>query len=134
MGTGIGIAFAALGTLAVQHVPLTQSGIASGINTLVRTVGGSIAGAATASLLASNTITGTEVPSEHGYVLSFVIVALVAGAAAAIALVHALLYRRSPAEGQTVTDLPTSVDAEPAAVDTAANLTLPTSGRDGERG
>jgi MFS family permease len=108
MGIGIGIAFAALGTLAVQHVPLTQSGIASGINTLVRTVGGSIAGGTTASILASNTINGTTVPSEHGYVLSFAIVAIVAGAAAAVALVHALLYRRTPVGGQTVPELGTS--------------------------
>lgn len=116
MGSGIGISYAALGTLAVQHVPLSQSGIASGINTLVRTVGGSIAGAATASLLASNTIRGTKVPSEHGYVLSFVIVAVVAGAAAVVALVHALLYRRAPAGGRTLAELPTAVDAELAAV------------------
>jgi MFS family permease len=116
MGTGIGIAFASLGTLAVQHVPLSQSGIASGINTLVRTVGGSIAGAATASLLASNTIQGTKVPSEHGYVLSFVIVAIAAGAATIIALVHARLYRRSPAGELAETELATPVDADLAAV------------------
>ena len=41
-GIGFGIAYAALGTLAVQHVPMDQSGIASGVNSLVRTTGGSV--------------------------------------------------------------------------------------------
>ena len=41
-GTGIGIGFAALGTLAVEHVPMSETSIASGINSLVRTAGGSI--------------------------------------------------------------------------------------------
>ncbi|HET6298741.1 MAG TPA: MFS transporter [Kribbella sp.] len=138
MGTGIGIAYAALGTLAVGHVPLSQSGIASGINTLVRTVGGSVAGGATASILASNTIKGTQVPSEHGYVLSFVIVAIVAGAAALVALIHALLYRRAPADGPTVSELPTTVSTspvtdDPAVLDTATSQDLPASVRDVER-
>ncbi len=48
-------------------------------------------------------------------VLSFVIVAIAAGAAAVIALFHAGLYRRAPAGERTTTELPTSVDAEPAA-------------------
>ncbi len=93
MGVGIGIGYAALGTLAVQHVPMSQSGIASGINTLVRTVGGSVAGAVTASVLSSNVLKGTAIPSLHGYVLSFVIVAIGGGVAAVVALVHAFAYR-----------------------------------------
>jgi MFS family permease len=46
-GIGFGIAYAALGTLAVQHVPMEQSGIASGVNSLVRTTGGSVGAAVT---------------------------------------------------------------------------------------
>ena len=61
-GIGFGVAYAALGTLAVQHVPMDQSGIASGINSLVRTAGGSVAGAVTASVLAGRVISGTDSP------------------------------------------------------------------------
>jgi EmrB/QacA subfamily drug resistance transporter len=112
MGIGIGIAYAALGTLAVQHVPMSQSGIASGINTLVRTVGGSIAGAVTASVLSSNVIRGTAIPSLHGYLLSFVIVAIGGGIAAIVALAHAVAYRRDVVAEQAEPELPTSVSTE----------------------
>ena len=94
-GAGFGIAYAALGTLAVQHVPMDQSGIASGINALVRTTGGSIAGAATAAVLAASTIAGTSVPTLHAYVVCFWIGALGALLAAAVALYSALRDRRA---------------------------------------
>ncbi|MFJ8025301.1 MFS transporter [Streptomyces sp. NPDC096311] len=68
-GIGVGVAYAALGTMAVQHVPMDQSGIASGVNALVRTGGGSIASAATAAVLAGQVIKDTGVPSVDGYVI-----------------------------------------------------------------
>lgn len=91
-GIGFGIAYAALGTLAVQHVPMDQSGIASGINSLVRTAGGSIAGAVTASVLAAGAIAGTDIPSLAAYELCFWIVAAGSAAAAAVALAHGLRH------------------------------------------
>lgn len=92
-GMGFGIAYAALGTLAVQHVPMDQSGIASGINSLVRTTGGSIAGAVTAAVLTADTIAGTAAPTRHAYVLCFVIVAAGAVLAALVATAHGLRHR-----------------------------------------
>ncbi|MFC9976385.1 MFS transporter [Spirillospora sp. NPDC127200] len=92
-GVGFGIAYAALGTLAVQHVPMDQSGIASGINSLVRTAGGSIAGAATAAVLTGHTIAGTGAPTLHAYELCFWIAAGGAVLAAAVALAHGLRHR-----------------------------------------
>ncbi|MEU5880750.1 MFS transporter [Spirillospora sp. NPDC047279] len=92
-GIGFGIAYAALGTLAVQHVPMDQSGIASGINSLVRTAGGSIAGAVTAAILSGATIAGTRVPTLAAYELCFFIVAAGAALAAVVALAHGLRHR-----------------------------------------
>jgi MFS family permease len=98
LGVGFGVGYAALGTLAVQHVPLDSSAIASGINSLVRTAGGSVGAAVTASILASNVIHGTTVPTLHGYVISYVILAIGAGLAAAAALYCGLRYgSRAPA-------------------------------------
>jgi hypothetical protein len=88
LGVGFGVGYAALGTLAVQHVPLDSSAIASGINSLVRTAGGSVGPAVTASILASNTIHGTTVPTRHGYV----ILAVGAGLSAVAALYYGLRY------------------------------------------
>jgi MFS family permease len=92
-GVGFGVAYAALGTLAVQHVPMDQSGIASGINALVRTAGGSVSGAVTAALLSADTLPGTAaLPAERAYVLCFLLSAAGAGLAASVAGVHALRH------------------------------------------
>ncbi|NNH70307.1 MFS transporter [Nocardia uniformis] len=92
-GTGFGIGYAALGTLAVQHVSMSESGIASGINSLVRTAGGSIAGAVTASILSTHVITGTQVPTLNAYVASFAILSVGAFLTAAVALGHGLRHK-----------------------------------------
>lgn len=92
LGIGFGIGYAALGTLAVQHVPLDSSAIASGINSLVRTAGGSVGAAVTASILASDTIHGTTVPTLHGYVVSYLILAVGCALSAAAALYCGLRY------------------------------------------
>lgn len=93
-GIGFGIAYAALGTLAVEHVPMNQSGIASGINSLVRTAGGSVASAATAAILTGTLIAGTSIPAVDGYVVSFAIAGVAALLTAVIATVHGLRHRR----------------------------------------
>jgi MFS family permease len=95
-GVGFGIAYAALGTLAVEHVPMDQSGIASGVNALVRTTGGSIAGAATAAVLAGSTVGGSGTPTLAAYELCFWIVAGGAGLAALVALAHGLRHPVAP--------------------------------------
>jgi MFS family permease len=92
-GLGFGVGFAALGALAVQHVPMDQSGIASGINSLVRSIGGSVSGAATAALLTSITIAGTSIPSRRAYVLSFAIITASAVGSAVVALVSGMMAR-----------------------------------------
>jgi MFS family permease len=105
-GIGFGIAYAALGTLAVQHVPMDQSGIASGVNSLVRTAGGSVSGAVIAAVLTGETIRGLPgVPTLHAYVLCFVVVAIGAWLAAGVAVVHG---RRHPAQSDRIEALETS--------------------------
>jgi MFS family permease len=99
LGVGFGIGYAALGTLAVQHVPMDSSAIASGINSLVRTAGGSVGAAITASILASDVIHGTSVPTLHGYVICYVILAVGSALAAAAALYSGLRYgSRAPSD------------------------------------
>jgi MFS family permease len=105
-GIGFGVAYAALGTLAVQHVPMDQSGIASGVNSLVRTTGGSVSAAVTAAVLSGLTIPGLRgVPTLHAYVLCFVIVAVGAWLAAGVAVVHGV---RHPARADHIEALETS--------------------------
>ncbi|MGP4111385.1 MFS transporter [Streptomyces sp. 4N509B] len=93
MGTGMGIGYAALGTLAVQHVPMDVSGIASGVNSLVRTAGGSVASALTAAILSAQVIAGTEVPTHGAYVVCFTIAAVGAGLTAVVAAFNGMRHR-----------------------------------------
>ncbi|MEV0828026.1 MFS transporter [Nonomuraea rubra] len=53
MGVGLGVGYAALGTMAVEHVAPDRTAVAAGVNALVRIVGGSVAGAAIAAVLAA---------------------------------------------------------------------------------
>jgi EmrB/QacA subfamily drug resistance transporter len=79
LGVGLGLAFSAMSTLIVQAVPANQTGIASGMNANIRTIGGSIGAAVTASIITAKVIGGF--PSDTGYVHGFTFLALVTVAA-----------------------------------------------------
>ncbi|MEV4800051.1 MFS transporter [Nonomuraea sp. NPDC049421] len=51
LGLGTGLGYAALGTMAVEHVEPAKTAAAGGINALVRIAGGSVAGAVGAAVL-----------------------------------------------------------------------------------
>jgi EmrB/QacA subfamily drug resistance transporter len=86
LGIGIGLAFAALGNLIVQAVPAHQTGVASGMNTVLRTLGGAIGGQVAATFIVDNTAHGT--PTVTGFTDSFLLAACLllvcAGAAALV--------------------------------------------------
>ncbi|MCP2335627.1 MFS transporter [Actinomadura rupiterrae] len=95
LGVGIGLAFAALGTMAVEHVRPEQTAVASAVNSLVRLVGGGVAGALTTAILARDTLPGSAVPSEHAYATGFALSGVVALLAAVAALAfHAAARKR----------------------------------------
>jgi len=92
LGVGIGLAFAALGNLIVQAVPAQQTGVASGMNTVLRTLGGAVGGQFAATLVAANTLRG--LPALTGFTQTFAMSALfLAGCLAAGLLIPA----RAPA-------------------------------------
>jgi EmrB/QacA subfamily drug resistance transporter len=69
LGIGIGLAFAALGNLIVQAVPASQTGVASGMNTVLRTLGGALGGQIAATFVAGRTVHG--LPTLSGFTLTF---------------------------------------------------------------
>ena len=71
LGIGIGLAFAALGNIVVQAVDDHQTGVASGMNTVMRTVGGALGGQLTATFLADHVRDGF--PTVTGFTDSFVL-------------------------------------------------------------
>ncbi len=94
LGSGIGLAFAAMANLIIENVGPAQTGVATGMNTVTRTVGGGFGGAAVASLLASTVAVGGY-PTARGYTHAFALcaTALVLGVVAGLAI-----PRRRPEE------------------------------------
>jgi EmrB/QacA subfamily drug resistance transporter len=76
LGSGIGLAFAAMANLIIENVGAGQTGIATGMNTVTRTVGGGFGGAAVASVLAG-TVGRSGYPTAHGYTAAFGLCAVV---------------------------------------------------------
>src|SRR4051794_2651411 len=71
LGAGISFAFASMANLIVGAVPQSEVGIATGINTVTRTVGGAFGAAIATAILAGHTIAGTPVPTEGAYEAAF---------------------------------------------------------------
>jgi MFS family permease len=69
LGIGIGLAFSALGNLIVQAVPPHQTGVASGMNTVMRTLGGALGGQIAATFIVNNTAHG--MPTVTGFTETF---------------------------------------------------------------
>jgi MFS family permease len=84
LGIGVGLAFAALGNLIVQAVSNHQTGVASGMNTVMRTLGGALGGQLSATFIAAHTAHGH--PTVTGFTETFLMatgflsVSLLAGA------------------------------------------------------
>ena len=76
LGLGIGLAFAAMANLIVQAVPQNQTGVATGMNTVLRSLGGAMGGQIAASFLAGNVIAATGLTSERGFQIAFIFCAV----------------------------------------------------------
>jgi MFS family permease len=85
LGAGLGLAFSAMSNLIVEAVPPAQTGIASGMNANIRTIGGSIGSGVMASIVTSGVVAGS-LPAESGYVHGFLFLAVATGAAAVASL------------------------------------------------
>jgi EmrB/QacA subfamily drug resistance transporter len=85
LGAGISFAFAAMANLIVAAVPQSEVGIATGINTVMRTVGGSFGAAIATAILAGSTTAG-GLPTEGAYTAAFALSAIAGLAAVGAAL------------------------------------------------
>jgi MFS family permease len=74
MGIGFGLAFSAMSALVVAAVPASQTGVASGMNANIRTIGGSIGSAVMASIVTSR-LQPSGLPAQSGYTAGFAVMA-----------------------------------------------------------
>jgi EmrB/QacA subfamily drug resistance transporter len=96
-GIGFGLAYAAMSGLIVAGVAPSQTGVASGMNANIRTIGGAIGSAVMSSIVTSSATHGglpTDSGYSHGFVLLTAATVLAAIAAAAVPSV-----RRTAAAG-----------------------------------
>ncbi len=99
MGIGFGLAFSAMSALIVAAVPPSQTGVASGMNANIRTIGGSIGAAVMASIVTS-ALGPSGLPRESGYTTGFAVMAsgLLVAALAGVLMPSGL--RRQDAAGE----------------------------------
>jgi EmrB/QacA subfamily drug resistance transporter len=97
MGIGFGLAFSSMSSLIVGAVSPEQTGVASGMNANIRTIGGSIGAALMASIVTAH-LESSGLPKERGYTIGFAFLAaaLLVGAIAAIAIPTGRQFNADP--------------------------------------
>ncbi|MEA2273820.1 MAG: hypothetical protein QOI98_2528 [Solirubrobacteraceae bacterium] len=111
LGIGIGLSFSAMANLIVQNVRQEQTGVATGMNAVTRTLGGAFGGQLAATLLASK-LSAAGDPTSSGFTLSFLMCLIALAAALAFAFV---VPRRSASRlASELAVLPDSGRGEPA--------------------
>ncbi|MCY1139864.1 MFS transporter [Actinoplanes sp. Pm04-4] len=94
-GIGLGLVYSSLVNLIVQSVPRHQTGVASGMNTNIRTIGASIGTAVVSSIITSHP--GAQgLPAESGFTEAFLVLTFVAAAAFLVALLVPTARKTAP--------------------------------------
>ncbi|GAB2881260.1 MFS transporter [Streptomyces mayteni] len=111
IGAGIGFAYGALPMLIMSAVPVSETGAANAFNTLLRSIGSSVASAACGVILAQMTtdFAGHALPSES----SFKVIMLLGCGAALVAMLLASFLPKQRA-GVTAHGAPTAAAPEKA--------------------
>jgi MFS family permease len=111
IGAGIGLAYGAMPALIMAAVPVSETAAANSLNTLMRSIGTSVASAVSGVILAHLTVRlgPAAVPTHTAFRVIMAIGVLSAVGALAIA---AFLPRRSPATAPTTTAVPAMAAAE----------------------
>jgi EmrB/QacA subfamily drug resistance transporter len=85
MGVGIGFAFASMANLIVESVDAHQTGVATGMNTIVRSIGGAIGSQVSAGIITA-TLAASGLPTEQGFTIAFASCAVALAVAFLVAL------------------------------------------------
>ncbi|SBT48014.1 MFS transporter [Micromonospora narathiwatensis] len=86
VGLGIGLAFASMANLIVASVPPGQTGVATGMNANIRTIGGAIGAAVVSGVITAHP-QASGLPREAGFTMGFLVLTGIALAAAMAALI-----------------------------------------------
>jgi EmrB/QacA subfamily drug resistance transporter len=92
-GAGIGFAFASMANAIIESVPATQTGEATSVNAIARTIGSSIGTAVIAAIITSHS-TPQGLPTDSAFTTGFAVCAVVAVVAVVAALALPAARRR----------------------------------------
>jgi len=106
-GLGIGLSYASMSSIVVQSVPADRTGVATGVNANLRTIGSAVGSALMSAIVFGSTGSDGS-PAQTGYDVAWLSVAAMAVLAAAI--VMAVRPRRSVAQSDD--DVETVEDGE----------------------
>jgi MFS family permease len=95
LGAGTGFVFASMVNLVIESVPSEQTGIATGTNILMRTIGGTVGTQLAATVLAA-TLAGDGLTTQRGFEIAFGIGAAMLALATVAALAAPGDRRREP--------------------------------------
>ncbi|MGA2926754.1 MAG: MFS transporter [Solirubrobacteraceae bacterium] len=94
IGVGLGLGLGALGNLIVSSVDHSQTGVATGMNAVLRTLGGAVG----SQVVASVVLGSRGIPTGGGFALAFLACAIAAGLGLAAAAAIPGTRRRRPTE------------------------------------
>ncbi len=94
LGLAFGLAFAAMSNLIVDAVPQSQTGVASGMNANIRTVGGALGSAVLASVVTAGA-RPDGFPVESGYTTGFLVLVGTSALAALVAVFVPVIRART---------------------------------------
>jgi hypothetical protein len=75
MGLGVGITYSILPSLVVARVPVQRTASATGVNQVLRLLGGALGSAGLAAVLAAHVDPASGLPAESGYVMASLLAA-----------------------------------------------------------
>ncbi|GAB2959407.1 MFS transporter [Streptomyces pseudoechinosporeus] len=125
IGAGIGFTYGSMPALIMSAVPASETGAANSLNTLMRSIGTSVASAVAGVILAQMTTTfgSTALPSEDGFKA---VLAIGVGAALLAFFVASFIPRRQPlADGTSKTPAGDGDEATDDAGAASASVALP---------
>jgi MFS family permease len=114
LGAANGLVFAGMANMVIEAVPPDQTGVASGVNTNIRTIGGAVGTAVLATVLAMSSHAGGR-PTASGYVVAFTLLAcsrLIAGSASLRIPVTRVAHERTLDEQVAIQALQPSLEPE----------------------
>jgi len=115
LGLAFGLAFAAMSNLIVEAVPQSQTGVASGMNANIRTVGGALGGAILGSVVTANA-RPDGFPMESGYTHGFTVLIVTSALAALVSFAVPVVKARTHVVAGPQAEYEADRSAEPADV------------------